>query len=249
MQGGTGMRRGRRGGRRRTLLRLLWPWLWALLLVLPAPASALAPAVEFDLRDGPVPDGVADDLIPPSDTANYGRVFQNDLFDAEFHVQFPVTGAATGPDVMLVLRVTATGTDLQLGESKTFELSSYTGEGVASLDAFGLGTGLDTIVLPANGEWELDVDVTARWNDAVQAGDGFLGIRIHDPVWTGTLEGAGTITYGSAELLPEPAAPALIAAALLALGVLARRAGAPLRAGGGQPGSVEDLPEALEDAG
>jgi len=207
------------------------------LILLPSLASALGPAVEYSLRDGPLPDGVADDLILPPDP-NYGRIFQSTLFDAEFYVEFPLAGTTTEDEVRLLLRVAATDVDLVLGESKTFRLSSYPGTGVASLASFGLGTALDTIVLPSNGSWELEVDVTDVWNDAVLAGDDFLGIRLHDPVWTGSAVGAGTIIYGSAELLPEPGADSLAATALLGLCLLVRIRGStrtPSRRPGAEP--------------
>jgi len=208
--------------------------LWCLLaaaLLLAAPAQAQSPVVEVSLRDGPVPDGVADDLILPPDP-NFGRIFLSSVFDAEFYLEFPVVGAEPAADVVLVLRVMASDIDLVLGESKTFRISTYAGTGVASLDSFGQGVELDQIVLPFNGDYELEIDVTDSWNDAVLAGDDFLGVRLHDPVWTGSVEGAGTIRYGSSELLPEPDAPALAAAALGSLAVLGgrargRRAGRP----------------------
>jgi hypothetical protein len=193
-----------------------------------AVALSLSPVAEFSLRDGPVPDGSADDLIVPPDS-NYGRIFQSSLFDAEFYVEFPVTGPASGPNVGLDLAISATDIDLVYGVSKTFDLSVYSGTGTPTLDAFGLGTALETITLPTNGSFALDVDVTDAWNAAVAAGDDFLGIRIHDPVWTGTLVGAGTIIYGSAALtgvpVPEPGTALLVATALAGLAAAGRRTG------------------------
>ena len=50
------------------------------LLIAPTMAHALSPVVEFSLRDGPIPNGVADDLILAPDT-NFGRVFRKRFAD------------------------------------------------------------------------------------------------------------------------------------------------------------------------
>ncbi|MEZ4289186.1 MAG: hypothetical protein R3E53_01115 [Myxococcota bacterium] len=85
----------------------------------------------------------------------------------------------------LVPTLTASDIDLVHGESKTFRVSSYPGDGVVSLSTFGLGDLVDLITLPTNGAWEVEVDVTDLWNDAIGRGDALFGVRIHDPVWTG----------------------------------------------------------------
>jgi hypothetical protein len=205
------------------------------LLIAPTMAHALAPVVEFSLRDGPIPNGVADDLILAPDT-NFGRVFQSATFDAETYVEFSLVGASIAPEVRLALGVSATDFDLVYGESKTFKVSAYTGTGTASLDAFGLGSLLESITLPTNSAYDLELDVTDAWNAAVTAGDSHLGIRIHDPVWTGTLIGAGTVIYGSSDLtvVPEPGTGLLVGLGLAAAGVHRRRRG------GSATGAVPD---------
>ena len=186
-------------------------------------AHASVPSVAYTLRDGPPTDGVADDLILPPDT-NHARVFQSILFDSEYYVEFATAGSSTAANVNLALTLSATDFDLVLGESKTFEISTYAGTGVTSLATFGSGSVIETVVLPTNGIWDVDVDVTDLWNDAVSNGDAFFGIRIHDPVWTGSLTGAGTITVTSADLegLPEPGLQSALGAAIGTLVALAR---------------------------
>jgi hypothetical protein len=178
--------------------------------------------VAYTLRDGPPPDGIADDLIVPPDT-NYGRVFHSTLFDSEFAMEFIMTGAEMAQDVNLTLTLTASVFDLVHGESKTFEISAYQGSGVASLATFGAGAVIESVTLATNGIWSLDVDVTDLWNAGVVNGDDFFGIRIHDPVWTGTLIGASTITVDSAALegVPEPEMGPLVGAGVLILVPLA----------------------------
>ncbi len=196
----------------------------ATLLLAPTMTHALSPIVEFSLRDGPVPNGTADTLILAPDT-NFGRVFQSSIFDAETYVEFSLAGASIAPEVRLALGVSATDIDLVYGESKTFQLSTYAGSGTASLDAFGLGSLLQSITLPTNTVYALDLDVTDAWNDAVTAGDSHLGIRLHDPVWTGTIIGTGTVIYGSSELtvVPEPGTALLVGLGVVALGAHRRR--------------------------
>ena len=64
-----------------------------------------------------------------------------------------------------------------------------------------------------------DIGPSDIFNTAVMAGDDYLGIRIHDPVWTGTLVGAGTILYDASRLtvIPEPGTASLLGVALLGL--------------------------------
>ncbi len=216
--------RGRAVGAVRGGVATLGVALSLVLLLGPGAASALSTAVEFSLRDGPPPDGTADDLFQEPDS-NFGNNFQSALFDAETYVEFSLAGAATETEVRLALGVSATGSSFIYGESKTFKVSTYTGTGTATLSVFGQGSLLESVALPSNGVFALDLDVTDAWNDAVTAGDDFLGIRIHDPVWTGTIVGAGSIIYGSAELdvVPEPATTSMLGFSLAALGWRARR--------------------------
>lgn len=199
-----------------------------LALVAPSAAPALDPAAAYTLRDGPVPDGLADDILLPPDP-NFGRVFQSELFDAEFYLEFPVPPGESADEVWLSLAIDVTGVDLVRGESKTFNLSHYQGDGIPSLATFGSGLPFETVVLPDNLGRVLDLDVTDLWNAAVARGDDFFGVRMHDPVWTGTTEGAGTITYDSALLVgvPEPSGALCAVAALGALAGLGGRCRRP----------------------
>lgn len=187
-------------------------------------AQARDASLLYSLRDGPLPDGVADDLLLPADP-NYARVFLSTFFDSEFHGEFIATDGSVLADVNLALTVLASDMDLVYGESKTFQISAYQGSGVAELAAFGAGTVIDTVMLPTNGTWDIDVDVTDLWNDAVLAGDDFFAIRVHDPVWTGTAVGAGTITVTGIVLegVPEPGFLAGLAPALILLAAAGRR--------------------------
>jgi hypothetical protein len=192
--------------------------------LLASPASARDASLLYSLRDGPLPDGVADELLLPADP-NYARVFLSAFFDSEFHAEFIAIDGSPLADVNLAVTLLATDMDLVYGESKTFQISVYAGSGVAELGAFGAGTVIDTVTLPTNGAWDVDVDVTDLWNDAVSAGDDFFGIRIHDPVWTGTAVGAGTLTITGIVLegVPEPGFSAALAPALILLAAGARR--------------------------
>ncbi|HPG26107.1 MAG: hypothetical protein H6748_18235 [Spirochaetaceae bacterium] len=213
----------------------LIPVLLVLLLVpiLTPPAHALDPGVAYSLRDGPIPDGAADDLfLAPS--SELGRVYLSTFFDAEHYAEFVSLGGSTSAGATLVLTLTASDIDLVHGESKTFRVSSYPGDGVVSLSTFGLGDLVDLITLPTNGAWEVEVDVTDLWNDAIGRGDALFGVRIHDPVWTGTQIGASTIRVEAMRLdgVPEPGlAAGLVAGSLALLGsATRRRAWAGLRA-------------------
>ncbi len=192
----------------------------------PGAATALSPAAEFTLLDGAPPDGTADDLFEPPDP-NYGQVFQSVVLDSEHYVEFPLAGAEAAADVNLSLGIVASNIDLIRGEAKTFKVSTYDAPGAPLLETFGSGTFLQSISLPTNGVFDLDIDLTDVWNDAVASGDDFLGVRIHDPVWTGTLDGAGRITVTTATLegVPEPAGTAATLSTLLALRALACRSG------------------------
>jgi hypothetical protein len=126
------------------------------------------------------------------------------------------------------------------GESKTFRTSAYPGNGVIALETFGSGIVVETLTLPSNGVWELDVDVTDLWHDAVVGGDDFFGIRIHDPVWTGTRIGAGTLIVDGIALegVPERELAMLLGAGVLLLARLSpRRRRAWIRA---RPPSLPD---------
>jgi len=210
--------------------------------LLATPAVARDASVLFSLRDGPLPDGLADDVILPADP-NYARVFLSQFFDSEFHAEFIATDGTLLGDVNLALSLLASDIDLVYGESKTFQISVYEGSGLAELGAFGLGAVIETVTLPSNGAWDIDVDVTDLWNDAVLAGQDFFGIRVHDPVWTGTAVGAGTLTVTGSVLegVPEPGLTTGLAPALILLATAARRRGTARELGGSGAGRCASI--------
>ena len=164
---------------------------------------------------------MADELFLPVDP-DFGRVFQSFFFDAEHHAEFIAIGGATTASATLRLMVTASNLDLVYGESKTFLVSVYSGAGVATLDAFGDGTMVDTVVLPGNGGFEIEIDVTEAWNDMALAEQDYFGVRIHDPVWTGTAVAASEIDVDAVSLegVPEPGFSISLGMGLLGLATI-----------------------------
>jgi hypothetical protein len=204
--------------------------MWVATLCLPvgiASADGIAPTVSFTLKDGPgVLDGVADEIYLPEDATNFGRVFRSINQDAEHYVEFSLSGAEPATAALLVLALEADDLHLVYGESKSFTVSTYEGTGQVTADVFGYGELLEGVTLATNGVHDVDLEISPEWNAAVAAGDDFLGVRIHDPVWTGTPDPAGTIWVGSVTIsgviVPEPSAPLLAGAAVLMLALLPR---------------------------
>jgi hypothetical protein len=193
--------------------------------LLDAGADEIAPTLSFSLRDGPGLDEVADDIFEPG-TTNFGKVSRSLAFDAEHYMEFSLSGAEPATAARLELSLYTTVLHFVYGESKDFRLSIYEGTGQVTTGVFGCGEIVYSPTLDRLGEHELDLDITEAWNTAVAAGDGFLGVRIHDPVWTGSLEPAGIIEVLSATIsgviVPEPSAPLLAGAAVLTLALLTR---------------------------
>jgi len=192
-----------------------------------ADAAEIAPTVSFTLQDGPGLDGVADDIFEPGDT-KFGEVNRNEIFDAEHYVEFSLSGAEPATAALLELDLYTSILSFPYGESKTFSLSTYQGTGQVTADVFEYGEYLyDELTLATLGAHELDLDVTDAWNAAVAAGDGFFGVRIHDPVCTDSVGvGCGVVDVLSATIsgvtVPEPSPPLLAGAALLTLALLTR---------------------------
>lgn len=209
----------------------LIPVVVLVLTLVAGPSRALEPGLEYSLRDGPIPDGTADDLFLPVDS-DFGRVYLSFFFDAEHYAEFVAIGGSTTSGATLRLMVTASNIDLVYGESKTFLVSAYSGDGVASPDPFGSGSAIESVTLATNGAWEVEIDVTDSWNDAVLAGEDYFGIRILDPVWTGTAVEAGEINVDAVGLegVPEPGFAMSLGVGLTGLAAATRRAARRRRA-------------------
>ena len=193
-----------------------------------AAAVTTEPFVEYTIGDAFPEDGIGDDLILPSESRYIGQVtgpgpadFQQETF-----LEYDLRSAGLQIQATLNLILAYSGSD------KSVSISTFDASGVPTLANWNTGTLLNTFSLPPKpspGEQHhIAIDVTSVVNDFVQAGQDFLGFRVHDAVYIPPSPGnTAQIALGGGRgtfpqildlrPIPEPAACslALVAAAAI----------------------------------
>lgn len=150
--------------------------LTALLFALPAHALTLAPATEFRIRDYGG-DGNSD---PDYISTSYFFILDY-MFDQEdeMFVEFALAGLETATSATWSVTVS----DVEPG-NPTFKLAHYsTGTGTPDLSYWRAGTYFTSLTSISSSQHVLVVDVTSIYNDAVNAGDPYLGLRMYDTTY------------------------------------------------------------------
>ena len=178
--------------------------------------TSISPSALYTIRDFPE-DGTADTLFPSSDGNWIGQVTGPGSGDAQEQtfLEFDLRSLSMQSKATLHLTLVHGGTD------KLVLLSTYSGDGVGSLEDWGTGNYLTTIPRPflslSGSQISASVDVTGVFNSYIQSGHDFLGIRLHDVVYVPGSDGdqaqvalgnGGTVFPQTIELepIPEPSA-------------------------------------------